>query len=95
MPNGANTNHYYWVDVVVDQANARITFEGDGYSHLPDPVFIARVGETNRVMLLIGKAYSVSSIMPVRIVDKEDAEIETSDNGGLQVSTLGCTGNER
>ena len=82
LPNGANTNHYYWVDVVVSKANARITFEGDGYSHLPDPVFIARAGDTNRVMLLLGKPYVIHCSMPIYVIDKEDDEVGVSVCGG-------------
>ncbi|MBQ3341745.1 MAG: hypothetical protein IJG84_07595, partial [Kiritimatiellae bacterium] len=82
LPEGANTNHYYWIDVVVSQANARVTFEGNGYSHLPDPVFIARAGDTNRVMLLLGKTYAMRCNMPVLIVGKEDDEVEVSETGG-------------
>ena len=82
LPEGANTNHYYWVDVVVSQANARVTFEGDGYSHLPDPEFIARAGDTNRVVLLLGKPYEIHCNMPVRIVGKEDVEVEVLEADG-------------
>ena len=76
LPQGANTNHYYWIDIVVDHANARVTFNGDGYSHLADPDFIAKAGETNRVMLLLGKSYTIDCVMPVRVVDREDSEID-------------------
>ena len=82
LPEDANTNHYYWMDIVVDQANALVTFEGDGYSHLSDPVFIAKAGETNRVMLLIGKPYSIECMMPVKVVGREDEGIVVSEGGG-------------
>ena len=75
LPEGADTNHYYWVEIVVEQANARVTFVGDGYSHLPDPDFIARAGATNRVVLLLGKAYDICCSMPVLVVAQEDEEI--------------------
>ena len=81
LPQGANTNHYYWIDIVVDYANARVTFNGDGYSHLADPDFIAKAGETNRVMLLLGKPYTIDCVMPVRVVDREDSEIEVYAGG--------------
>ena len=81
LPQGANTNHYYWIDIVVDHANARVTFNGDGYSHLADPDFIAKAGETNRVVLLLGKSYAIDCIMPVRVVGQEDAEISICDSG--------------
>ena len=75
LPDGDNTNYYYRVDLVVDQANARVTFEGDDFSTLPDPDFIAHAGETNRVMLLIGKTYVVRCDLPIRCVGKEDDEV--------------------
>ena len=65
LPDGANTNAYCWVDLVVPDANALVTFTGDGYSALPDPTFIARAGATNRVIVLIGKTYEVASRMPI------------------------------
>ena len=80
LPEGANTNHYYWIDVVVSQANARVAFDGDGYSHLPDPDFIARAGDTNRVMLLLGKPYEIHCNMPIQVVGKEDVEVEVSED---------------
>ena len=82
IPMSVCTNHYYWIDVVVSQTNARVTFEGDGYSHLPDPTFIARAGDTNRVVLLLGKPYEIHCNMPVRIVGKEDVEVEVLETGG-------------
>ena len=56
LPEGANSNAYCWVDLVVPDANALVTFTGDGYSALPDPAFIAKAGATNRVILLIGNS---------------------------------------
>ena len=53
-------------------------FTGDGPSALPDPRFIARAGETCRVMLLIGKTYTVTCPMPIAVVDKSDPEIEVT-----------------
>lgn len=81
LPVGDDTNYYYWIDLVVEQANARVTLVGDGDSHLPDPDFIARAGETNRVMLLLGKSYEVQCAMPVRIVGMEDEEVEVQEGG--------------
>ena len=82
IPMSVCTNHYYWIDVVVSEANARVTFEGDGYSHLPDPTFIARAGDTNRVVLLLGKPYEIHCNMPVRIVGKEGVEVEVLETDG-------------
>ena len=76
LPEGANTNAYCWVDLVVPDANALVTFTGDGYSALPDPAFIARAGATNRVIVLIGKAYEVTSRMPIACVGRSSGEIE-------------------
>ena len=76
LPQGANSNAYCWVDLVVPNANARVTFIGDGLSALPDPAFIAKAGETNRVTLLIGKTYQVASRMPISCVDQSSGDIE-------------------
>ena len=76
LPSGSDTNYYYWVDLVVGPANARVVFEGDGESDWPDPSFVAKAGETNRVFLLIGKTYSVRCPMPIQCVDKEDEDVE-------------------
>ena len=74
----ANRNAYCWVDLVVRQANARVTFAGDGPSDLPDPDFIAEAGTTNRVSLLIGKTYKVTCALPFEVVGKSSEELETS-----------------
>ncbi|MBQ2630978.1 MAG: hypothetical protein IJG13_14990, partial [Kiritimatiellae bacterium] len=76
LPEGANTNAYCWVDLVVPDANALVTFTGDGYSALPDPTFIAKAGATNRVILLIGKTYQVASRMPITCIRRSSGEIE-------------------
>ena len=83
VPEGDDTNHYCWVDIVVRTANARVTFEGEGDSWLPDPSFIAEANATNHVMILIGKTYAVHCGMPVEIVGKSDEEIETWTSGGV------------
>ena len=36
------TNAYCWVDIVVNNADARVRFEGDGASNLSDPSFAAK-----------------------------------------------------
>ncbi len=68
FPDGGNTNHYYWIDVAAADRDAVVKFCGDGPSHLPDPMFISHVGETNRVLLLIGKRYEAFSVAAVRPV---------------------------
>ena len=60
----------------MSNANALFTFTGDGPSALPDPRFIARAGETNRVTILIGKTYHVTCPMPIVCVGQSSYEIE-------------------
>ena len=76
IPTGDDTNFYYWVDLVVSNADARVQFVGDRASDLEDPVFIARAGETNRVALLIGKTYEAHCDMPLFCVSRESDEVE-------------------
>ena len=71
-----NSNAYCWVDVIVPQVNARVTFVGDGHCRLPDPSFIAKAGATNRAVILIGKEYHVRCDMPFEIVAKSDPEVD-------------------
>jgi hypothetical protein len=78
LPDGADSNNYCWVEVVVSNANSLVTFTGDGVSDLPDPNFIARAGETNRVNLLIGKTYRVASAQPIFCTAKSSEDIEVS-----------------
>ena len=66
------TNAYCWVDIVVNNADAWVRFEGDGESDLADPSFAAKAGETNRVVILIGKTYKVTCDMPFTVVGKSD-----------------------
>ena len=74
-PGALNTNHYCWVDLVVSDANALVTFVGDKPCELADPKFVARAGDTNRVYLLIGKYYAVHCDMPISCVDRESTDI--------------------
>ena len=67
---------YCWVDIVVNDADAWVRFEGDGPSNLADPSFAAKAGATNRVIILIGKTYKVTCDMPFSVTDKSDGEIE-------------------
>ena len=78
LPEGANTNAYCWVDLVVRRANAKVTFAGDGASNLSDPAFIAEADATNRVTLLIGKTYRVTCPMPFEVAGKSSDDIEES-----------------
>ena len=78
LPEGANADAYCWVDLVVRQANAQVTFAGDGASNLADPAFIAEADATNHVTLLIGKTYRVTCPMPFEIAAKSSDDIEDS-----------------
>ena len=78
LPQGANTNAYCWVDVVVSGADAEVMFTGDGPSDLPDPHFMARAGATNRVTVLIGKGYVVQADEPIECVGSSDPAIEVT-----------------
>jgi len=80
LPDGANTNAYYWVDVA-SVKYTHVTFSGDGESDLPDPNFMLAAGDPCRVKLLIGKAYSVSSRHPISVVGCSSDDIEIEGNG--------------
>ena len=70
------TNAYCWVDIVVNTADAWVRFEGDRVSNLADPSFAAKAGETNHVVILIGKTYKVTCDMPFTVVGKSDPAID-------------------
>ena len=70
------TNAYCWVDIVVNVADAWVYFNGDGVSNLADPSFAAKAGETNHVVILIGKTYKVTCDMPFTVVGKSDPAID-------------------
>ena len=76
LPDGANTNAYCTVSLVATGPDTLVVFEGDGPSDYPDPCFVARHGETNEVLILIGKTYSVSYDWPVEFTGSSDAETE-------------------
>ena len=61
---GVNSNAYYFVDVVVSDGPAPIYFTGDRDSRLGNPVIVALGGATNRVPLLIGVDYAITSPVP-------------------------------
>ena len=79
---GVNSNAYYFVDVVAERGPAPIYFTGDRTSRLGDPVVVARAGETNRVPLLIGVDYAVTSDTPFSVsfpVDYMYPEVVTNE----------------
>ena len=75
LPNGeavafradANARAYYFVDVVAAAGPAPVSFAADRASRLGSPGRVARAGETNRVPLLVGIAYAVTSTVPVAV----------------------------
>ena len=87
LPEGANSNAYCIVSIVVDGYDSLVSFQGEGSSNYPDPRFIARGGETNNVLILIGKLYNVSSAASVRCVGVSDPgmEVVVHDYGGFSV----------
>ena len=64
---GVNSNAYYFVDVVTERGPAPIYFTGDRDSRLGNPVIVALAGVTNRVPLLIGIDYAVTSDTPFSV----------------------------
>ncbi len=64
---GVNSNAYYFVDVVTERGPAPIYFTGDRDSRLGNPVVVARAFETNRVPLLIGIYYAITSTVPFAV----------------------------
>ncbi len=87
-----NTNAYYFVDVVAESL-APVYFTADGESRLGNPVLVARTGETNRVPLLIGAKYSVSSPVSLQLFAPAKALLEpTWLNVGIVYSVLWPSG---
>ena len=79
---GVNSNAYYFVDVVAERGPAPIRFTGDRTSRLGDPAIVALAGETNRVPLLIGVDYAVTSDTPFSVsfpVDYMYPVVETNE----------------
>ena len=79
---GVNSNAYYFVDVVAERGPAPIWFTGDRASRLGNPVVVALAGETNRVPLLIGIDYAVTSDTPFSVsfpVDYMYPVVETNE----------------
>ena len=75
LPSGADEGAYYWIDIVVSNATAKVKFVGEGESNYPDPDFVAKENTTNRVVLLIGKPYTVTCDEAIGIIAKSDADI--------------------
>ena len=76
----AHSNNYYWVALVAPDANALVTFSGRGASNLPDPVFVAKAGETNRVVLLLGKPYTADCRLPLICVGASHPDVEVGED---------------
>ena len=89
LPNGeavafradANARAYYFVDVVAAAGPAPVSFSADRDSRLGSPVLVARAGETNRVPLLVGVAYAVTSTVPVVVSAAPGGFAEIADAG--------------
>ncbi|MBR4653891.1 MAG: hypothetical protein IKO72_11090, partial [Kiritimatiellae bacterium] len=81
---GANSNAYYFVDVVAERGPAPIYFTDAAGAVSGDPVVVALAGATNRVPLVIGPLYSVTSTVPFSISVAEDS-IGRSPDGSVQV----------
>ncbi len=78
---GVNSNAYYFVDVVTERGPAPIYFRGDRESRLGNPVVVANAFETNRVPLLIGIDYAITSPVPFAVsfpVDYMYSEVVTN-----------------
>ena len=80
--NIVNSNAYYFVDVVAERGPAPIYFTGDRESRLGNPVVVARGGETNRVPLLMGVEYSVTSSVPFMVHVPDNAEVSGAGASG-------------
>jgi hypothetical protein len=70
---GVNSNAYFFADVVADIGPAAVYFTCDTETSLGSPVVVALAGETNRVPLLVGVGYSVSSDVPFSVSVPEGA----------------------
>ena len=80
---GVNTNAYYFVDVVAERGPAPIYFTADGPSRLGNPVVVAQAGETNRVPLLIGATYTVTSLEPIAVEAPPSATVASAGDGRI------------
>ena len=85
---GVNSNAYYFVDVVTSEGPAPIYFTGDRDSRLGNPVVVANAFETNRVPLLIGIDYAITSPVPFAVsfpIDYMYPEVTTNDVANYNV----------
>ena len=87
LPAGANTNAYCTVSVVATGPDALVTFAGDKPCNYPDPCFVAKSGETNEVLILIGKTYTISSDWPFAVVGVSDSDTEVWQMRGVAHQT--------
>ena len=89
LPDGANPNAYYWLDLsatgALGVATIRVTC--DGPSDLGDHVIIARTNRVCHIPLLAGATYAVESDLPIddSAVSSEYAEITTNSETSLTV----------
>ena len=90
LPDGANTNAYCTISVVVTGPDALVTFTGDKPGNYPDPRFVAKSGVTNEVVILIGKTYAISSDWPFAVVCVSDPETEVWQVRGAGHQTYAC-----
>ena len=90
LPAGANTNAYCTISVVATGPDALVTFAGDRPCNYPDPRFVAKSGVTNEVVILIGKAYAISSDWPFAVVGVSDPDTEVWQMRGAAHQTYAC-----
>ena len=64
---GVNPDAYYFVDVVAGRGPAPVCFTADRESRLGSPVVVALAEATNRVPLLVGVKYAVTSEVPFSV----------------------------
>ncbi len=81
---GVNSNAYYFVDVVTTNGPAPIYFTGDGECRLGNPVVVANAFETNRVPLLIGIDYAITSPVPISVSAQGSEFVAISTNSVCQ-----------
>ena len=75
---GVNSNAYFFAEVVADIGPAAVYFTSDTETSLGNPVVVALAGETNRVPLLVGIGYSVSSEVPFAVSAPADVSVTTN-----------------
>lgn len=75
FPKNGNPDCYCWVDVVAKD-DGEVVFKGDAPCALPDPKFMVKGGETNRVILLIGKMYAASAKSKISVAGVSDDSIK-------------------